>query len=119
MNANKAAVPARVRSRPRRPVLGVGVAIASPTRGWRVAGGIVGRAMKKTSIYLDPAVDRALVRRATAEGTTKAALIRAALAAAAAPTKRVKPWGSGVFKGPGDLSENVDEYLAKTGFGED
>jgi hypothetical protein len=79
----------------------------------------VARAMKKTSIYLDPAVDRALARRAAAEGTTKAVLIRDALATAAAPSKRVKPWGSGVFKGPGDLSQNVDEYLAKTGFGED
>ncbi len=74
--------------------------------------------MKKTSIYLDPAVDRALYRRATAEGTTKAALIRDALAAAAAPAKRAKPQGCGVFAGPGDLSTNVEEYLAKTGFGE-
>ncbi len=74
--------------------------------------------MKKTSIYLDPAVDRALVRRAAAEGTTKAALIRAALAAAAAPDRRARPLGCGVFAGPGDLSANVDEYLAKTGFGE-
>jgi hypothetical protein len=81
-----------------------------------VAGGIVVRAMKKTSIYLDPAVDRALLRRATAEGTTKAALIRAALAAAAAPAKRAKPLGCGVFAGPGDLSTNVEKYL--TGFGE-
>jgi Ribbon-helix-helix protein, copG family len=76
------------------------------------------RAMKKTSIYLDPAVDRALVRRASAEGTTKAALIRAALAAAAAPAKRAKPLGCGVFAGPGDLAQNVDSYLASTGFGE-
>src|SRR5580704_15676786 len=82
----------------------------------RVAGGILLWRMKKTSIYLDPAVDRALVRRATAEGTTKAALIRAALAAATAPTKRAKPQGCGVFAGPGDLSTNVDKYLS--GFGE-
>jgi Ribbon-helix-helix protein, copG family len=74
--------------------------------------------MRKTSIYLDPAVDRALARRATAEGTTKAALIRAALVAATAPATRAKPLGCGVFAGPGDLSTNVDEYLAKTGFGE-
>jgi hypothetical protein len=78
----------------------------------------VGRAMKKTSIYLDPAVDRALVRRATAEGTTKAALISAALAAAAAPAKRAKPLGCGVFAGPGDLAANTDRYLESTGFGE-
>ncbi|HWY17564.1 MAG TPA: ribbon-helix-helix protein, CopG family [Solirubrobacteraceae bacterium] len=75
--------------------------------------------MKKTSIYLDPEVDRALVRRATAEGTTKAALIRAALAAAAAPAKRAKPRACGVFEGPGDLARNVDHYLASTGFGQD
>lgn len=74
--------------------------------------------MKKTSIYLDPAVDRALGHRAAAEGTTKAALIREALAAAAAPAQGAKPLGCGVFAGPGDLSGNVDEYLAKTGFGE-
>ena len=74
--------------------------------------------MKKTSIYLDPMVDRALARRATAEGTTKAALIRAALEDATAPAQRAKPLGCGVFAGPGDLSANVEKYLAKTGFGE-
>lgn len=72
--------------------------------------------VKKTSIYIDPAVDRALARRAATEGTTKAALIREALADAAAPAMRVKPRG-GVFAGPGDLSQNVDYYL--DGFGED
>lgn len=70
----------------------------------------------KTSIYIDSAVDRALTRRARREGTTKAALIREALADAAQPGMRVKPRG-GVFSGPGDLSQNVDKYLE--GFGED
>jgi len=74
--------------------------------------------MKKTSIYLDPDVDRALGRRAAAEGTTKAALIRNALADAAAVATRAKPRACGVFDGPGDLSQNVDRYLAETGFGE-
>jgi Ribbon-helix-helix protein, copG family len=74
--------------------------------------------VKKTSIYLDPDVDRALGRRATAEGTTKAALIRDALADAAAPATRVQPRACGVFDGPGDLSENVDRYLTNSGFGE-
>lgn len=74
--------------------------------------------VKKTSIYLDPDVDRALGRRATAEGTTKAALIRDALADAAAPAKRARPRACGVFSGPGDLARNVDRYLAETGFGE-
>jgi Ribbon-helix-helix protein, copG family len=71
--------------------------------------------MKKTSIYLDPDVDRALGRRAVAEGTTKAALIRAALAVAAGI--RPRPRAIAVFSGPGDLSTNVDKYLE--GFGED
>jgi predicted transcriptional regulator len=74
--------------------------------------------MKKTSIYLDPEVDRALGRRATAEGTTKAALIRSALADAATPARRAKPRACGVFEGPGDLAQNVDRYLSDTGFGE-
>ena len=74
--------------------------------------------MIKTSIYLDPEVDRALGRRAAAEGTTKAALIRHALADAAAPSAQAKPRACGVFAGPGDLSENFDRYLAETGFGE-
>jgi hypothetical protein len=74
--------------------------------------------MKKTSIYIDPEVDRALGRRAAAEGTTKAELIRHALADAATVTTRAKPRACGVFDGPGDLSRNVDRYLAETGFGE-
>jgi hypothetical protein len=86
---------------------------------WWVVDGIVLATMKKTSIYVDQVVDRALTRRAAAEGTTKAALIRAALANAAAPAMPVKPRARGVFEGPGDLSQNVDDYLAKTGFGED
>jgi hypothetical protein len=74
--------------------------------------------MTKTSIYIDPEVDRALSRRAATEGTTKAALIRDALANAAAPAMRAKPLACGVFDGPGDLARNVDRYLASTGFGE-
>jgi hypothetical protein len=72
--------------------------------------------MKKMSIYIDPEVDWALTRRAAREDTTKAALIRAALAEAAnVPPPR--PQGIGIFSGPGDLSTNVDKYLE--GFGED
>jgi hypothetical protein len=74
--------------------------------------------MKKTSIYLDADVDLALRRRATAEGTTKAALIRNALASAVAPTTRARPRACGVFSGPGDLARNVDRYLAESGFGD-
>ena len=74
--------------------------------------------MVKTSIYLDPEVDSALARRAAAEGTTKAALIREALTKAAARMPRPRPRAAGVFEGPGDLARNADHYLAQTGFGE-
>lgn len=74
--------------------------------------------MVKTSIYLDPEVSRALTRRAATEGTTKAALIREALAQAAEPAHRPRPRAVGVFDGPGDLARNADDYLARTGFGE-
>jgi hypothetical protein len=74
--------------------------------------------MKKTSIYLEPDVDIALARRAAAEGTTKAELIRQALREAAGRSLRVKPKARGVFKGPADLASRVDEHLDETGFGE-
>jgi predicted transcriptional regulator len=74
--------------------------------------------MLKTSIYLDPDVDRALARRAAAEGTTKAALIRDALAKAIAAAPRPRPRAAGVFEGPRDLARNADHYLTQTEFGE-
>jgi hypothetical protein len=74
--------------------------------------------VKKTSIYIEPDVDMALARRAAAEGTTKAALIRQALREAAGGSKRVKPRARGVFKGPADLSARVDEHLSESDFGE-
>lgn len=74
--------------------------------------------MRKTSIYIEPEVDVALARRAAAEGTTKAELIRQALREAAGTALRVKPRARGVFSGPSDLSARVDEHLAESGFGE-
>lgn len=74
--------------------------------------------MKKTSIYIEPEVDVALERRAAAEGTTKAELIRQALRDAAAASVRVKPRAKGVFAGHPDLSVRADEHLAGSGFGE-
>jgi predicted transcriptional regulator len=71
----------------------------------------------KTSIYLDPDVDHALARIASAKGTTKAALIRDALAKAVAEAPRSRPRAAGVFEGPGDLARNADRYLTETGFG--
>jgi hypothetical protein len=74
--------------------------------------------MKKTSIYIEPEVDVALARRAAREGTTKAALIRAALRVAAGTSLRVKPRAEGVFEGPADPSDRIDEHLSASGFGE-
>ncbi len=74
--------------------------------------------MKKTSIYIEPEVDVALARRAAAEGTTKAELIRQALRDAAEGSLRVKPRARGVFAGPADLAARADEHLADSGFGE-
>jgi ribbon-helix-helix CopG family protein len=74
--------------------------------------------MKKTSIYIEPDVDAALTRRAAAEGTTKAEVIRRALRDAAGTSLRVKPRARGVFRGPADLAAHADDYLTKSGFGD-
>jgi hypothetical protein len=74
--------------------------------------------VKKTSIYIEPEVDVALGRRAAAEGTTKAELIRRALREAAGRSVRVKPGARGVFVGPSDLAARADEHLAESGFGD-
>jgi len=74
--------------------------------------------VKKTSVYIEPDVDVALARRAAAEGTTKAELIRQALRDAAGRSSRVKPRARGVFSGPPDLAAEADEHLADSGFGE-
>jgi hypothetical protein len=71
----------------------------------------------KTSIYIEPDVDVALARRAAAEGTTKAELIRQALRDAAGGALRIKPRARGVFEGPTDLSSRADEHLTDSGFG--
>ncbi len=75
-------------------------------------------AMKKTSIYIEPDVDRALTRRAAEQGTTRAEVIRQALREAAAGSLRVRPRARGVFVGPEDLAAKADAHLAASGFGE-
>lgn len=75
-------------------------------------------ALRKTSIYIEPDVDRALSRRAAREGTSKAELIRRALRDAAGDSLGVKPTARGVFTGPADLSSRTDEHLSSSGFGE-
>ncbi|HZY64937.1 MAG TPA: CopG family transcriptional regulator [Rubrobacteraceae bacterium] len=73
--------------------------------------------MKKTSLYIDPEVDRALDRRAVAEGITKAELVRRVLADAV--SRRSKPRARGVFEGPRNLGSDAERHLADTGFGEE
>ena len=76
--------------------------------------------MKKKSLYLDAELDEALARRAADEGLTKAEFIRRTLAAAMQRPKRPKPQAVGIVRsGRADLSENIESYLAETGFGED
>jgi hypothetical protein len=93
-----------------------------PTRPggmWRVIGGRWYRPrVKKTSIYIEPDVDIALARRAAADGTTKANLIRRALRDATEGSVRVKPNARAVFTGPADLASRADEHLEQSGFGE-
>ena len=72
--------------------------------------------MKKTSIYLEPELDRALDRLAAREGTSKAEVIRAALRRAVKDVKQPRIQAIGVGEGPGDVADNVDKYLK--GFGE-
>lgn len=75
--------------------------------------------MKKTTVYLEPEVDRDLESVAKAEGKSKAQVIRDALAAKTAKApRRPKIKAIGVGKGPGDVADNVDRYLAE-GFGDD
>jgi Ribbon-helix-helix protein, copG family len=75
--------------------------------------------MKKTSLYLDEEVDRALARRAAEAGVTKAEFIRRGLARLAAHPDRPRPTAIGFDDdGPTDLAANVDDYLREGGFGE-
>lgn len=74
--------------------------------------------MKKTTVYLDPEMDRDLQRIAEEEGVSKAAVIREALEVRTAEVMFPRITAIGVSKeGPTDLSQNVDRYLE--GFGED
>jgi hypothetical protein len=69
-------------------------------------------ALKKTSIYLDDALDRVLAQRAADEGLTKAEWIRRGLEGLASRPPRAKP-SVGVFaSGIPDLASNDEQYLA-------
>jgi predicted transcriptional regulator len=73
--------------------------------------------VKKTTLYLEPDVDRALGRVAESRGVTKAEVIRTALRDVARGLERPRIRAIGLTHGPGDVADNVDEHLAETGFG--
>jgi trans-aconitate 2-methyltransferase len=83
----------------------------------RGAGGTL-RRVKKTSIYLEPELDRAMARLAERDGITKAEAIRRALARAIEGSPRPRITAIGVGFGPGDVADDVDRHLAQTGFGD-
>lgn len=73
--------------------------------------------MKKTTLYLEPELDRALGRLAAQLGQTKAEVIRSALRDAASRIERPRITAIGVAHGPGDVADNIDRHLDGTGFG--
>mgnify|MGYP001033296712 CR=1 FL=1 len=74
--------------------------------------------LKKTSIYLEEELDRRLALRAAEEGVTKAEFIRRTLSAAVQRPKRPKVSLAVYDSGAGDVSKNIDRYLAQTGIAE-
>lgn len=73
--------------------------------------------MKKTSVYLDPVLDRALARLAEARGVSKAEVIRRGLERVVAEVPLVRISAIGVGEGPGDVADDVDRHLRESGFG--
>ena len=74
--------------------------------------------VKKTTVYLDPDLDRAIARHAATLGITKAEAIRRALETAVAGLRRPRLSAIGVGEGPGDVADDPDRHLAETGFGD-
>ena len=72
--------------------------------------------VKKSSIYLEPELDRALTYAAARQKLSKAEFIRKTLSAAVAGDSAARPSAIGVFDGPRDRGANADEHL--DGFGE-
>jgi plasmid stability protein len=76
-------------------------------------------AKKKTSLYIDDELDRALAVRAAAEGVTKAELIRLTLGAAVATPTKARPKAVALVRdGQSSIARDIDAYLESTGFGE-
>lgn len=74
--------------------------------------------MKKTTVYLEPDLDRALNRLAASTGLSKSEVIRMALRKAVEEAPRPVVTAIGVGEGPGDVAGDVDRHLTETKFGE-
>lgn len=74
--------------------------------------------MKKTTLYLEPELDRAVGRLAASRGVSKAEAIRSALRAATDGLERPRITAIGVAHGPGDVADDVDRHLVESGFGD-
>jgi predicted transcriptional regulator len=74
--------------------------------------------VNKTSVYLEPELDRAVERLAERRGLSKAEVIRRALRDAVAGERRPRISAIGVGDGPGDVADDVDRHLAQTSFGD-
>jgi hypothetical protein len=73
--------------------------------------------VKKTTVYLEADLDRALTRIAAEREVTKAEVIRMALREVAERADRPRIRAIGVAHGPGDVAGDVDRHLEETGFG--
>jgi predicted transcriptional regulator len=73
--------------------------------------------VKKTTVYLEPELDRAIGRLAVRQGISKAEAIRRALRDATRGLERPRIKAIGVGRGPGDVADDVDRHLTETGFG--
>ncbi len=72
--------------------------------------------MRKTSIYLDDDLDDAIEALARVERISKAEAIRRAIRTATEAWPRAR-FLVGIGEGTGDVSENIDTYLDRDGFG--
>lgn len=77
--------------------------------------------MKKTTVYLEPDLDRAMGGLAERAGLTKAEAIRRALRSAVQAESvrpRIRAIGLDGGDGPTDTADAVDRHLREAGFGE-
>ena len=74
--------------------------------------------MRKTTVYLDEELLRALKRMATELGRPEAELVREAIRRFAASAGRPTARSLGIVAGPGNLASRTDELLDE-GFGTD